>query len=172
MQSQDRLSNREKALIGVASAMGAGCRTCAERLVPMAEAAGATPEDIEAALVGGLAGRATATETMRRKASSLLGRDVDPEVRCTLGDTRIDELVRMGAAAAANSSPDALSGLRASRSAGATDAELATALAIARKVRSKAQGFSDQEIEDAHRASEQHRANDPGVLCCSGHPGS
>ena len=52
----------------------------------------------------------------------------------------------MDRAAAANSAPDALRYADAARSAGATEAAIEVAIGIARSVRAKAEGFSDEEI--------------------------
>jgi alkylhydroperoxidase/carboxymuconolactone decarboxylase family protein YurZ len=141
------LSSKEKVLVALAAAMGGGCRTCAERLYAMAESAGATADEVAVAFADGLHVRRSATEVMQHKAGELMGRipDVDASPRSDKG-SRITELSKLAAAVAANSSPDALRHLEAARFAGASDEGIGVAIGIGRKVRSKAQGFSDEEI--------------------------
>jgi len=146
------LSGQEKILVALAAALGAGCRTCAERLCAMAAEGRIPSDELEHALAEGLRAREAATETIQAKATSLLGRP--PAIAPGGGkESRIVELCRLAAAAAANSAPDALRYADAARSAGATEAAIDVAIGIARSVRSKAQGFSDEEI-GALRAQE------------------
>ncbi len=150
MPDSIRLSDQQKILVALAAAMGAGCRTCAEKLFAMAAEAGVPSQDLGPALAEGLRARQTATETMRAKATSLLGRPlpIEQDARESL---HMLELCRLAAAAAANSAPDALHYAEAARSAGASEVAIGVAIGIARSVRSKAQGFSDAEIGDSGR---------------------
>ena len=141
------LSSKEKVLVALAAAMGGGCRTCAEKLYAVAESAGATADEVERAFADGLHVRRSATEVMQHKAGELTGRTPDMDAAtCSEKGSRITELSKLAAAVAANSSPDALRHLEAARFAGASDEGIGVAIGIGRKVRSKAQGFSDEEI--------------------------
>jgi hypothetical protein len=113
----------------------------------MAESAGATADEVAVAFADGLYVRCSATEVMQHKAGELMGRipDVDASPRGGKG-SRITELSKLAAAVAANSSPDALRHLGAARFTGASDEGIGVAIGIGRKVRSKAQDFSDEEI--------------------------
>lgn len=147
MSEVKALGDKEKLFVAMAAAMGGGCRTCAEGLYAMAGSAGVGPEESGRAFLAGLRVRESATEVMRRKAESLVGRELrHGENVETASDPRVLELGRLAAAVAANSSPDALPHIEAARAAGATDAEIAVAIGTARMVRSKAQGFSDEEV--------------------------
>lgn len=151
MTTPENLNGLEKAQIALAAAMGAGCRTCADKLYPMFESLGAAPEEIESALSAGLGARESATALMRNKAHELVGRisgarapDVDG------GASRISELMRIGAGVAANAAPAAAHHIERARSLGATRDEIQLAIGVGRMVRSKAQGFSDAEIDGTH----------------------
>jgi alkylhydroperoxidase/carboxymuconolactone decarboxylase family protein YurZ len=130
MGETGKLDDKEKALVALGAAMGGGCRTCADTLHPKV--------------------RKSATDVMREKAAALMGRRQDPNARVAAAfGTRLAELVKVAAATAANSAPNALVHIEQAKLAGATDAEIGTTLAIARTVRSKAQGFSDAEIQES-----------------------
>jgi alkylhydroperoxidase/carboxymuconolactone decarboxylase family protein YurZ len=95
---------------------------------------------------------------MRRKAEALVGRELRNDENAEgATDLRVLELSRLAASVAANSSPDALLHVADARAAGASDAEIEVAIGTARMVRSKAQGFSDEEVG----ASKAHEANVP-----------
>lgn len=145
MTAGTTLSAQEKILAALAAAMGAGCRTCAERLFALAADARIPSPELEHAIAEGLRGRQAATETMRAKAASLLGRAPGSEAIAGK-ELRITELCRLAAAVAANSASDALRYADAARSGGATQAAIDVGIGIARSVRSKAEGFSDEEI--------------------------
>ena len=148
----------------------------------MATEAGIPSQELELAFAEGLRARQAAAETMQAKATSLLGRP--PSIEPSLGKEPVLELYRLAAAAAANSSPDALHYAEAARSAGASEAAIDVTIGIARSVRSKALGFSDEEIgasgsqgtpcpTEASRASgdsgrsghARHRGEEGGCAC-------
>jgi hypothetical protein len=145
MPEQATLSGQEKILVALAAALGAGCRTCVDRLGAMAADARVPSDALEHALAEGLRAREASTETIRAKAAALLGHAAAIE-RGADKEPRVAELCRLAAAAAGNSAPDALRYADAARSVGATPAAIEIAIGIARSVRSKAQGFSDEEL--------------------------
>jgi AhpD family alkylhydroperoxidase len=150
MGETGKLDDKEKALVALGAAMGGGCRTCADTLHPILQSTGATPEEIDQAFARGLEARNGATDVMREKAAALTGRRQEQSARVAASaGTRLAELVKVAAATAANSAPNALVHIEQAKLAGATDAEIGTTLAIARTVRSKAQGFSDAEIQES-----------------------
>jgi alkylhydroperoxidase/carboxymuconolactone decarboxylase family protein YurZ len=178
MSESQTLGSKDKLFIAMAAAMGGGCRICAERLHAMAGSDGITPEEQERAFLEGLRARESATKVMRRKAETLIGRELRHEGNSDGGsDLRILELSRLAAAVAANSSPDALLHMADARAAGASDSEIEIAIGTARMVRSKAQGFSDEEVgalrqneaEEAPCPLETEQAEAPSRMggCCS-----
>ena len=177
MSENQALGSKDKLFIAMAAAMGGGCRTCAERLHSMAGAEGISPEEQGRAFLAGLRARESATKVMHGKAEALVGRELRLEPGTEEAtDLRVLELSRMAAAVAANSSPDALRHIEVARAAGASDAEIEVAIGTARMVRSKAQGFSDEEVgasrqseaEDAPCSVETAQAEAPSQTggCC------
>lgn len=182
METQAALGNKEKALVALSAAMGSGCRTCARRLQPMAKAAGAGEEEIEQALRLGVEMRQFATTTVRREVEALLGRETLRESRpLAPEERRRAALSRLAAAVAANSAPDARQHLEVARANGASEASIRLAMSLARQVRSKAQSFSDEEIEAyrQHSVPPPSAGADPGEAapgstagCCGGENGA
>lgn len=185
-RAMSELDNKEKALVALAAAMAAGCTRCAEKLHPMGLAAGASADEIEWALYEGLRARESATTIMRRKAEALLDRPLKlAAMGGGEGPAQVTELVRIAAAAAANSAAEAARHLEGARLSGAGDPAIATALAIARTVRSKAAGYADEAIDasrdGAHFGKERGEeaagfacgnvARGPGVCCAPSQEG-
>jgi len=166
MDQRERLSDKERLLVAMAAAMGAGCRTCARGLWAKADEAGVSADEIELAFRDGLLQRERATELMRAGAGALLGRELRtggttrPEV-----PTHITALGRLAASVAANAAPDALKSADAARASGATEAELRVAIGIGRSVRARAESFSDGEIDESH--AEGPESAEVGVDCCA-----
>jgi AhpD family alkylhydroperoxidase len=147
MDENSSINNKEKSLVALAAAMGGGCRVCAENLYGIAVSVGATSDEIQRAFLDGLIVRQSATEIMREKAGALLGRPLGPDVPAGGGRAaRVTELSRLAAAAAANSSPDALREIASAQAVGVTEGQIGLVIGIARAIRTKAQGFSDAEI--------------------------
>lgn len=172
MKGTSALGNKERALIALSAAMGAGCRTCARRLHPMAKAAGAGDAEVDRALRVGVEMRQYATTTVRREVDALLGRELlEEEGAHGPEERRLEELSRLAAAVGANSSPDARRHLEAALAAGATEAGVSLAIELAGKVRSKAAQFSDEEIAACRReqgVSGRQGAGEAPASCCGG----
>jgi alkylhydroperoxidase/carboxymuconolactone decarboxylase family protein YurZ len=126
---------------------------------------GAAADEIEPALDEGLRTRRATAALMQSKADTLMGRASAPDAASDdeIG-SRLSELMRIAAGVAANSAPTVLYHLERARSAGAAEQEIRLAIGIARMVRSKAQGFSDAEIDEAC-AKEESGAQVPEVPC-------
>jgi hypothetical protein len=161
MENNERqpLSDRERTLIAMGAAMGAGCRTCAVGLRSIGEALGITMGEAGKAFEIGLNAKAQAVNTMRAAVSELFYGMADqraccftPGVRQTRkaaaanrGEGRIPSLIRLASFLAANSAPDAKAEMEEAAAQGADGRDLNVCLAIARMVRQKAAGFSDAE---------------------------
>jgi len=159
------MSGREKTSVALAAAMGGGCRTCAERLFSIARSQEMTDDEIEWAFAQGLEAKQRSTELMREKASELTGRAPQPPAEPGSRDEeRLGELARLAAAVAANAAPDARRHIEVAKSAGATEAAIDVAMAIARTIRGKAQGFSDEELDES--------SDRPAASCCGHVPAS
>jgi AhpD family alkylhydroperoxidase len=164
MAENGTLSNKEKAQVALGAAIGAGCRTCAEFLTPTLRSLGATDAELDQLVADALVVRDGATEVMRQKAGVLLDRlpATEPGLQPEPG-TRIEELIRTGAAVAANCAPDALGHIERAKSAGATEAQIEVAIGVGRSVRSKAQSFSDEEIA---KSSATRAPTEEAAACC------
>lgn len=155
MRNAGVLEEVEKLQVALSAAMGAGCRSCADKLYPMLQSLGAAADEIEQALAQGLRTRAAAAALMQSKAEALMGRTPAPEPAGREEVVnKLAELMRVGAGVALNSAPNALHHMERARSAGATEQEIRIAIGTGRLVRSKAQGFSDAEIDEACAAAE------------------
>jgi alkylhydroperoxidase/carboxymuconolactone decarboxylase family protein YurZ len=164
MSSTGTLGDVEKAQIALSAAMGAGCRTCADNLYPMLRSLGAAADEIELAFGAGLRTRQSTAALMRSKADALMGRTPAPDpASADEVVSKLSELMRIGAGVAANSAPSVLHHLERARCVGATEEEIRLAIGIARRVRSKAQGFSDAEIDEV--CAKEHNAEVPEVPC-------
>jgi alkylhydroperoxidase/carboxymuconolactone decarboxylase family protein YurZ len=165
MSNAGRLEEAEKLQVALSAAMGAGCRSCADKLYPMLQSLGVAADEIEQALVQGLRARGAAAALMRAKAEALTGQAPPPEsAGRDEAASVLSELMRIGAGVAANSAPSTLHHMERARAAGATEQEIRTAIGTARLVRSKAQEFSDAEIDEACAAAKPD-ARVPEVPC-------
>jgi alkylhydroperoxidase/carboxymuconolactone decarboxylase family protein YurZ len=156
------MSGREKTCVALAAAMGGGCRTCAERLSSVARSQKMTDGEIEWAFAQGLEAKQSGTELMREKASELTGGDPQsPAEPGSLEWERLGELAQLAAAVAANAAPEARRHIELAKSAGATESAIGVAVAIGRTIRGKAQGFSDEELDERNESDDRL-----AVSCC------
>jgi hypothetical protein len=162
------LNDGEKSLIAMGAAMGAGCRTCAEKLNRIALDQNLSREEILSAFLEGLEGKAEALRTMRAKVQSLWG-EYNKEAEASLGlDKKLAALIRTAAFMAANSAPDACREMEKSLVEGVTGKDLKLCRSIARLVRDQAMKFSDQEIEERlfSGSKEEEKTEKPLVSVC------
>jgi AhpD family alkylhydroperoxidase len=150
--AMSELDNKDKALIALSAAMAAGCQECATKLHPMGLEAGATSEEIERALYVGLCARESATTIMRRRAEILLDRPIRVSGIGNRPEANdFEMLMKFAAATAANSPQEARRYFDGAKHLDATEEAMGAALAIARRVRSKASDYSDAEIDEFAR---------------------
>ncbi|MCE5211002.1 MAG: hypothetical protein LLG40_05570 [Deltaproteobacteria bacterium] len=145
------LSNQEKVLIGMGAAMGAGCRTCADKLYEAATSLDIPKGEMLKAFLLGLEAKAQAVKTMQDKVKALMDGNA--------GDTKefspkLATMIRMASFTAANSAPDYLAEIRQALSKEITDEQVQLCVATAKMVRTHAMGFSDKEISDKISGSE------------------
>lgn len=157
-----QLSNQEKTLITMGAAMGAGCRTCADKLYDAAISLNIPKDEMLKAFLLGLDAKAAAVKTMQEKVSALMtdGNAGNPK---EFSD-RLSSLIRMASFTAANSAPDCLAQIKKAMSEGITTEQVQLCIATGKMVRKNAISFSDQEISDKFRCSE----SDVQGACCPG----
>ena len=158
----DHLTDREKTLVAMGAAMGAGCRTCADKLYGIAVSLGIPKAEMVMALNGGLEAKAQAVRTMEVKICTLVGGAAAKGTSISEECGKLASLVRIAAFVAANSAPDGLVEMRKARVHGVPSAQIGIAVSLAKMVRKNAMSFSDQEIS-ANDCGLQFGGNE---MCC------
>ncbi len=163
IEQDDRLTNEEKNLVAMGAAMGAGCRTCADKLYTLALSLNIPEAMMVMALDGGLAAKAQAVRTMEAKISALTGDKRRKNGSASEGySQKLSSLVRIASFVAANSAPDVLAEIRRAKAEGVAAEQIGIAISLAKMVRKNALSFSDQEISDNVCGDEL----DGEAMCC------
>ncbi|MDD5168678.1 MAG: hypothetical protein PHN75_07665, partial [Syntrophales bacterium] len=159
----DHLTDQEKNLIAMGAAMGAGCRTCADKLYKLAVSLRIPEEEMVMAFKLGLTAKAEAVRTMEAKISALMHDDsLQNSVASEVGPHRLSSLVRIASFVAANSAPDVLSEIGKASGQGITPDQIKMSVSLAKMVRKNAMMFSDQEISASDCGCEFDREE----ICC------
>lgn len=161
----NQLSNQEKTLIGMGAAMGAGCRTCADKFYNAANSLNIPKEEMLKAFLLGLDAKADAVKTMKSKVSALLS-DIDAGNAKDF-TPQLASMIRMASYTAANSAPDCLAEIKQAMPQGMTNEQIQLCMATAQMVRTHAMGFSDKEISDKFSCSETDAQGACGCGCGS-----
>jgi len=160
---EDHLTNREKNLIAMGAAMGAGCRICADKLYKLALSLNIPENEMLKAFNLGLDAKADAVKTMKAKISSLIVNDkVDNTDVNEMITQKLASLVRIASFVTANSAPDVLSEIQKAERHGITPAQIQISISLAKMVRKNAGAFSDREVSDKTGGS----ALDTEEACC------
>jgi len=162
IEQDDRLTNEEKNLVAMGAAMGAGCRTCADKLYTLALSLNIPEAMMVTAFDGGLAAKAQAVRTMEAKISALTGDKRRKDGSASGCSQKLSSLVRIASFVAANSAPDALAEIRKAKAEGIAAEQIGIAVSLAKMVRKNALSFSDQEISDNACGDEL----DGEEMCC------
>ena len=134
--SRETLTEKQKELVAISASIAAGCRPCTDFHVAAAREAGVADAEIRVAVDNALAVRDSARNGIAARAYSLLGESAGSACTgCSPPRDLHDELVSVAAAYAINSVVDLEAHLADARSAGATEAQIATALSISRMVK-------------------------------------
>ena len=157
-EQNDHLTDREKTLVAMGAAMGAGCRTCADKLYGIAVSLKIPEAEMVMALNGGIEAKFQAVGTMEAKVCALVG-GAGPEAPPLSGGAgKLLSLVRIASFVAANSAPDALREMQEAQRRGIAPEQIGVAVSLAKMVRKNAISFSDQEISE----------NTHGLQCVGG----
>lgn len=159
------LSNQEKTLIAMGAAMGAGCRTCSDKLYDIAISLNIPKDEMLKAFLLGLDAKKKAVETMQRKVSALMNGNTDSAKEFS---PKLISLINMASFTAANSAPDCLAEIKQAMPGEITDEQIQICLATAKMVRKNAIGLSDQEISNKLINAE----SDIQGTCCPASPNS
>lgn len=158
---ENHLTNEEKNLVAMGAAMGAGCRTCADKLHGTAEVLKIPEGEMAQAFHWGLEAKGDAVRTMQQKVSTLTGDGPEKQAGALAGNgAGLASLVRIASFVAANSAPDALAEIKEAQAQGITPEQIRMCISLAKMVRKNAMAFSDQELSAAVQDPEG------GEMCC------
>jgi len=156
------LSNQEKTLIAMGAAMGAGCRTCADKLYQMATSLNIPKTEMLKAFLLGLDAKQAAVKTMEEKVAALMADEHPEEVKEF--PKHLTSLIRMASFTAANSAPDFLAEMKQTSSTGIPAEHIQLCVATGKMVRTHAMGFSDGDIS----AKTGNAESNVRGACCPG----
>lgn len=146
---EDHLTNEEKTFIAMGAAMGAGCRTCADKLHAIGQSLNIPEGEMFQAFNLGLTAKAEAVKTMSAKISSLLGNRQENKTSINEGCLKsVATLARIASFVAANSAPDVVSEIAKAEANEITSEQIKMCINLGKMVRKNAMAFSDQEISD------------------------
>ena len=143
------------------AAMGAGCRTCADKLHEIAVSLNIPRGEMLKAFLLGLDAKADAVKTMQKKISALMNGNTDNPEELS---PKLAAMIRVASFAGANSAPDCLAEIKQAMPGEITDEQIQLCISTAKMVRKNAMGFSDQEISNKFNNSESNTAG----VCCPG----
>jgi len=132
--------------VAMGAAMGAGCRTCADKLHGIAVSLKIPEENQARAFFWGLAAKGGAVTTMQRKTAALIDDVRGEQAKAGADEERLAPLVRIASFVAANSAPDVLAEIETARARGATADQIRLSVSLGKMVRKNAMAFSDQEL--------------------------
>jgi hypothetical protein len=157
-----QLSDQEKSLIAMGAAMGAGCRTCADKLYKIAVSLNIPKAKMLTAFLLGLDAKAAAVKTMQEKVSALIADGNVDDTKEFSGN--LAAMIHLASFTAANSAPDCLAEINQAMTKGVTAEQVQLCIATGKMVRKNAMAFSDQEISGKFSSSEP----DAQGACCPG----
>jgi AhpD family alkylhydroperoxidase len=141
-----RLSQKEKELVAVGASVAAGCIPCTEYHLKEVKGAGATTQEITAAIDAALCVKGSTRGIMEQVAYKALGVPREEQPSCCAGPTdRMKELVSIAAAVAVSCPTNLRKHVDAGRSVGVRDEEIQLVAGLARMIRGKA----TEKVDDA-----------------------
>ena len=168
---EDHLTAREKTFIAMGAAMGAGCRTCADKLHEIAESLKIPESEMANAFNVGLASKPEAANTMKEKVLSLFGSAVI--LKEGLNNDKLLSFIRIASFTSSNSAPDAVSEIYKAQTQGATPEQIRICIALGKMVRKNAISYSDREISELTGVRDEDETEpccpaDSGTVCSCG----
>lgn len=144
-----RLSPKEKELVAVGASVAAGCIPCTEYHLKEVKGAGATSQEITAAIDAALCVKGSTRGIMEQVAYTALGVPREEQPSCCAGPTdRMKELVSIAAAVAVNCPTNLRKHVDAGRSVGVRDEEMQLVVGLAKMIRSKAMEKIDDAVKE------------------------
>lgn len=147
--SEARLTQKEKELVAVGAAISAGCQKCANYHFKKAFEEGNTREEIQKAVEAATCVIKSSDEIMQRKAYSLMNvKRKEVKESCADRLDRINILVKIGAAVAANNTNNIQRYIELSKPMGITTEELTVTTKLAQAILKKAGEFAEDAITE------------------------
>ncbi len=173
MTNDTPLSAKQEELIAVGASIAAGCQPCSRFHFRAAQAAGASEEEVWQAVRRALEVRTAATKIMADLADRYLGRTpAQPEAEPQAESSIPGQLIALGAAVAANCATTVETSAIAAWRMGANEAQITTAVKIARAVREmagkKAEAVLSRLAEASTSCTEECACHDPSGQPASG----
>jgi AhpD family alkylhydroperoxidase len=148
-----QLEQRDKELAAIGASIGCNCRPCIEHHIAAGRAAGLSEAELADAVATARAVRNEAIELLAARIDELLGGASGPSSPATVEeDSRVDELVSIGASVGANSHALLRRQIAAALELGLSPAEVKAAVKMASYVQQRA---SELTAESAQHALEQ-----------------
>jgi AhpD family alkylhydroperoxidase len=140
------LTLKDKELVSIGASLAAGCKTCINYHFAKVRKAGASDEEIQAAMEDAVRVRDDARKIMERHGFKLLGlfRGAADETEIDEGPnkaTRVGELVSIAAAFSVNCTSSVERHIAAARTLGVTEEEIEAAVDVARFIKGKAESL-------------------------------
>ena len=166
-QTASVLSDKEKALVGVALSIASGCRPCTERYVRAAEQAGACKRGIRLAIESALVAREQATVAMAAWAESLQGGKPEIDESFVVPRAMWQAIYAVGAAFAQRDTTAIESNAERAIALGASKSQLVAVLAQARAILDTAATHANTSVakEELHAKADVTPAS--GCACGS-----
>ena len=152
----ETLTQKEKELIAVGTAVSAGCQRCCNYHFKKVFEVGATLDEVKASIMNATNVIALADEMMQRKAYALMEvTREEVEVNNTEQLDRMDALVRIGAAVASNCTPTIELQIEAAKAALLNHDEMIVAIKLGKMILRKAGEFADEAISESLASAEE-----------------
>lgn len=166
-QTASVLSDKEKALVGVALSIASGCRPCTERFVRAAEEAGACKRGIRLAVESALVAREQATMEMAAWAESLQGGKPELDGSFVVPRALWQAIYAVGAAFAQRDTTAIENNVKRAIELGASKSQLVAVLAQAQAILDTAGTHANASVANQDLKAKADAAPASGCACGS-----
>ncbi len=142
------LTQKDKELIAVGTAVSAGCQRCCDYHFRRVLEVGASLDEVKMAVIDATGSISHADEMMQRKAYELMDISrTNVDVSDKAG-SRISALIKLGAAVASNCTPSIIQAIETARSADVSRDEMMVCIKLSKMVLRKAGEFASEAIDE------------------------
>jgi len=144
-----RLTNKEKELIAVGTAVSAGCRRCSDYHFKKVFEEGASLQEVQKAVADATDAIRNAEEAMQQKAHALMNIERAQQGQHDVaGSDRMALLVKIGAAVASNCTTTIEEYIRAAKAAGIAPEEISVSVKLGQMILTRAGEFAGEAIAE------------------------